>query len=170
MLSLGLPSAERAVDDDFSQSGLENGEFLIVEPLDEQFRHTVKMDRRSFGHTCDTGVGQGDNHAAPVLSGVRPTYETLIIQPRDAAGQPRAREERAGGELRHPQLAAGAGQLSQDVEVGEGQAGVLLEIGIELADERGLRLQQSTPRLLSAPARQRLLGKPTEESSYITRW
>src|SRR5467141_3552840 len=94
--SLRLPSAERAVDDDFSQSGLENGEFLIVEPLDEQFRHTAKMDRHSFGHTCDTGVGQGDNHAAPVLSGVRSTYEALINQPRDAAGQPRAGEERAG--------------------------------------------------------------------------
>jgi len=27
--------AECAVDDDFSQSGLEDGEFVIVEPLDE---------------------------------------------------------------------------------------------------------------------------------------
>ena len=72
--SLRLPSAERAVDDDFSQSGLENGEFLIIEPLDEQFRHTAKMDRHSCGHTCDTGAGQGDNDAAPVLTGVRPAY------------------------------------------------------------------------------------------------
>ncbi len=72
--SLGLPSAERAVDGDFSQCGLENGEFLIVEPLDEQFRHTAEMDRHSFGHACDTGVGEGDNHAAPVLDGVRPAY------------------------------------------------------------------------------------------------
>jgi hypothetical protein len=29
-LSLGLSSAECAVDDDFSQSGLEDGEFVIV--------------------------------------------------------------------------------------------------------------------------------------------
>lgn len=83
-------SAEGAVDDDFSQSGLQNGEFLIVEPLDEQFRHTAKMDRHSFAHTCDTGVGQGHNHATPVLSGGRSTYQTVIDQPRDAAGQPRA--------------------------------------------------------------------------------
>jgi hypothetical protein len=34
-----------AVDDDFSESGRENSEYLIVEPLDEQFRHTAKMDR-----------------------------------------------------------------------------------------------------------------------------
>jgi hypothetical protein len=27
--------AECAVDDDFSQSGLEDGEFVVVEPLDE---------------------------------------------------------------------------------------------------------------------------------------
>src|SRR6266568_7959679 len=83
------PLAERAVDGDFSQGSLENGEFLIAEPPGEQFRHTAKMDRRSFGHACDAGVGQGDNHAAPVLSGVRPAYETLVSQPGDAAGQPR---------------------------------------------------------------------------------
>jgi hypothetical protein len=33
-----------------------------------------------------------------------------------------------------------------------------------------MRLQQSTPRRLSAPPRQRFLDKPAEESSYITRW
>jgi hypothetical protein len=30
-----LCSAEGAVDDDFSQGGLEYGEFVVVEPLDE---------------------------------------------------------------------------------------------------------------------------------------
>ena len=30
-----LCSAECAVDGDFSQSGLEDGEFMVVEPLDE---------------------------------------------------------------------------------------------------------------------------------------
>jgi hypothetical protein len=33
--TLGLSSAECAVDADFSQRGLEDGEFWIVEPLDE---------------------------------------------------------------------------------------------------------------------------------------
>src|ERR1019366_9485488 len=94
-------SAERAVDRDFSQGGLENGEFLIVEPLDEQFRNTAKMDRHGLGHACDAGVGQGDNHAAPVRSVVRSTHQTVINQPRDTAGQTRTRDERTGGELRH---------------------------------------------------------------------
>jgi LUD domain len=39
---------------------------------------------------------------------------------------------------------------------------VLAEIGIELADECGVRLQQSAPCPLSAPARQRFVDKPVE--------
>jgi hypothetical protein len=58
----GLPqagpasSAEGAVDDDFSWGRLQDGEFLIVEALDEQFGYTANMDRHCFGQTCDTGV------------------------------------------------------------------------------------------------------------------
>jgi hypothetical protein len=59
--------------------------------------------------------------------------------------------------------------LGQYVEVGEAQAGVRVEIDVELAHERGLCLQQRTPRQFSAPARQRLLGKAAEESCYIAR-
>jgi hypothetical protein len=83
-----LCSAEGAVDDDFSQSGLEYGEFVVVEPLDEQFQHTAKMDRHGFGHACDTGIGQGDSHPAPVVGGVCSSYEALVNQPGDAACQP----------------------------------------------------------------------------------
>ena len=71
---LGPPSAESAVDDDFSQSGFESGEVVIVEPLNEQARHTAKMDRHCFGQACDTSAGQDDNYAAPVPSGVRSSY------------------------------------------------------------------------------------------------
>jgi hypothetical protein len=101
-LCLSPSSAERAVDDDLSQSGLEYGEFLIVEAIDEQFRHTAEMDGYSLGHPCDSSIGQGDNHSAPVPGGVGAPYETLVNQSRDAAGQTRARYERAGGEFRHP--------------------------------------------------------------------
>jgi hypothetical protein len=87
-------SVERAVDDDFSQSGPENRELVILEALDEQLRQAANVDRCGFGHACDTGVGQGDNHMAPILSGVRSTYQPVINQTRDAAGQPRARDER----------------------------------------------------------------------------
>ena len=48
-LPRAYPSAERAVDDDFSKRGLEHGEFVIVEALDEQFRHAAKVDRRVSG-------------------------------------------------------------------------------------------------------------------------
>ena len=44
------------------------------------------------------------------------------------------------------------------------------QIGIELAYEGGMGLQQSAPRRLSAPARQRLLDQPVDESSHITQW
>jgi hypothetical protein len=131
-LSPARSSAERAVDDDFSQSGLENDEFLVVEPFDEPFRHTLEMDRHCFGQTRDTGVDQGDKHASPVPGGIRTTHQALFNQPRDAAGQPRPREEGAGGELRHPQLAARAGELCQYVEgcqahpVSNGRAEVIL--------------------------------------------
>jgi hypothetical protein len=33
-----------------------------------------------------------------------------------------------------------------------------------------MRLQQSPPRRLSAPTRQRFLDQPVEESSHITQW
>lgn len=79
------------------------------------------MDRHRFRQARDTGVGQRDSHTAPVPGDVRPEYQTLINQSRDAASQPRARDERAGGKVSHPQLAARAGQLSQDVEVGEAE-------------------------------------------------
>ena len=82
--------AECAVDDDFSQSSLEDGEFVIVEPLDEQFRHTAKMDRHGFGHACDTSGGQGDNHPAPVVSDICSLYEAVVNQTGYAAGQPGA--------------------------------------------------------------------------------
>jgi hypothetical protein len=86
--SAAVCSAEGAVDDDFSQSGLEDGEFVVVELLDEQLRHTAKMDRHGFGQTCDTRISQGDDHAAPVVTSVCSSYEALLNQPRDAAGQP----------------------------------------------------------------------------------
>jgi hypothetical protein len=38
------PSAKRAVDGDLVQSVLENGELLIVELRDEQFRDPAQMD------------------------------------------------------------------------------------------------------------------------------
>jgi len=64
---------------------------------------------------------------------------------------------------------ARAGELSQYVEVGQAQPGVLPKIGVELAHERSVRLQQRTPRQLSAPTRQRLIDKPAERNAYITR-
>jgi hypothetical protein len=60
-----MSSAERAVDDDFAQRGPENGELLIVEPLDEQFGHAGKVDRHRFFQACDAGAGQRDNHPRP---------------------------------------------------------------------------------------------------------
>ena len=86
----------------------------------------------------------------------------------------------AGGELRMTDLAARTlisrsgltrrGQLSQDVEVGKAQAGVLPEVGVEPAHERGMGVQHCPPCFLSALPGKRLFDKPVEESGHGDRW
>ena len=50
-------SAERAVDGDFVESGLENGELLIVELREEQFRDPAQVDGSGLGQARHAGVG-----------------------------------------------------------------------------------------------------------------
>src|SRR5207247_6852846 len=65
-------STKRAVlDDDLVQGPLENGELLIIELRDEQFRDAAQVDRSGLGQARHAGVGQCDDDGARVPIGVR---------------------------------------------------------------------------------------------------
>src|SRR4051812_15925469 len=97
-------SAKRAVDGDLGQSVLENGELLIVELREEQFRDPAQVDRSGFGEARHAGVGQGYDDTACVRIGVGSPDETFLDQPGHPAGHARPRDERPGRELRHAEL------------------------------------------------------------------
>src|SRR5207302_8494552 len=79
-------SAERAVDGDLVESGLEEGELLIVELREEQFRDPAQVDGSGLGEARYAGVGQRDDDAACVCIGVGSPDEAFIDQPGDTAG------------------------------------------------------------------------------------
>jgi hypothetical protein len=57
--------------------------------------------------------------------------------------------------------------LSEHVEVGQSQTGLLLEIGFELPQERGMCPKKCSPRLQSPPARHRLRQEAVEVNSDV---
>ena len=63
--------------------------------------------------------------------------EPFIGQPGDATGHAGPRDERPVRQLGHAQLPLGLRQLSEHVEVGQGQARLSLEIRVESAYESG---------------------------------
>ena len=115
-----------------------------------------------LGQARDAGVGQRDHDASGVAIGVGPTNEALIDQPGDTSGHARPRDEGAVCQLRHAQLATRERQLSEDIEIGQGKAGLLLEFHLELAHERGVGTQQRLPGPDRAPARQLVSYEPED--------
>ncbi len=89
MCSENLLSAKGAVDADFVQGPLENGEFLIIEVSDEQLRDPAQVDRR-LAHAGDAGVGQRNHDATCVCVGFDSTNEAFLNQPGDAPGYARS--------------------------------------------------------------------------------
>src|SRR6266571_1424907 len=79
-------SAERAVDGDFVESVLENGELLIVELREEQLRDPAQVDGSGLGEARHAGVGQRDDDAACVRIGVGSPDEAFLDQPGDPPG------------------------------------------------------------------------------------
>jgi hypothetical protein len=70
--------------------------------------------------------------------------------------------ERPVRELCHAHTTAGLRQLSEHVEVGQGQTGHSFEIHLELANQGGMRPQQCPPGTQSAPARKLIRNQPVE--------
>ena len=104
------------------------------------------MGRNRFGQPGHAGIGEGNQNASSVGSSVGSANQAFIDQPRNATGHAGAGDEGPAGELRHAQLPAGEGQLDEHVVVGQGQTGLLLELCLELAHERGVSSQQRPPR------------------------
>jgi hypothetical protein len=75
--------------------------------------------------------------------------------------------ERPVGQVCHPQRTASARQLSEHVEVGKGQTRLPLEIGLELAQERGMGAQQCGPGRQSPPARRGIRQQAVEVSGDV---
>src|SRR5439155_4351247 len=92
-----------------------------------------------------------------------PAYQAFIDQPGDATGHARPRDERPVRELRHAQLTVGCRQLSEHVEVGQGQARLSFQVRVEAAHERGVGPQQRAPGPEPTAARHLSLYEPVEE-------
>src|SRR2546422_10211678 len=69
--------AKLAVDGDLVESILEDGEFLLVELRDEQFRDPAQVDGSSLGEARHAGVGQRDDDTASVSIGVGSSDEAF---------------------------------------------------------------------------------------------
>jgi hypothetical protein len=166
-IALARISAERAVDDDFVESALEDGELLFIQLRDEHFRDGPEMDRSGLGEAGHSGVGQLNDDATSVRAGVRSPDEAFFDQPGDTPRHAGPRDERPVRELRHAQLAPRLGQLSDHVEEGLSQSRRLCEVGLEPAHERGMCPEERCPGLEAAPVGQSLRPEPFEESSHL---
>src|SRR5205085_11521238 len=79
-------SAKRAVDGDLVQNFLENGQLVLVEFGDEQFRDPAQVHAGGLGEARHAGVGQLDDHTAPVRIGVGAPDEAFLDQPGHTPG------------------------------------------------------------------------------------
>src|SRR5437773_2531554 len=156
-------SPKRAIDGDLVHDALESSQLSLTEPRDKEIGDRAQVDRRRIGKAGHARIGQHDHDTPPVCIGIGSTNQAFVHQPRDAASHARPRDERPGREVGHAQLAAREGQLCEHIEIGQGQSGLLFEIRIELAHERGVRPQQRAPRFQSATARQLLRREPIED-------
>ncbi len=137
-----LVSPKRAIDGDPFHDALEDSQLFLIESRDEEIGNPAQVDRRRLGQAGHARIGQYDHDTTSVGIGVGSTNEAFVNQPRDTTSHARPRNERPGREVGHAQLATRERQLSEHVEIGQGQAGLLFEIRVELAEERGVCSQQ----------------------------
>jgi hypothetical protein len=157
-------SAERAVDRNFVQGALENGELLIIEFGHEILTDPAGVGRHGLRQSCDATIRERNHDAPSVGAGVRSTNEAFINPSGDSASHARPGDERVVRQLRHAQLAVGDRQLSQHVVVGQGKPRLLLEVGLELAHEGGVGSQERSPGPDAAPAGQFVRNQPLDEA------
>jgi hypothetical protein len=160
-------SAKGAVDNDLAESALEESELLIVELGNEQLRDPASMDGRRLTETGDASLGERHHDAAGVGSRSVSTDEAFADQPCDPTAHARTRDERPVRKLCHAQLAVGYRQLSEDVEVSEGETSLSLQIHVQSAHERGVGSQQRGPGLQPTLARELILDEAVEELCRI---
>src|SRR5438874_6319741 len=160
-------SAKRAVEGDLCQGTLENGQLLVVQVRDEEIRNAAQVHRSCAGQPLQSGVCHQDDDTAVVGIGVATTNQAFVNEPGHPPGHAGTGDERAVRQLCHPQRTTGERQLSEHVVVGQGQAGLALEIGLKPAHEGGVGPEQRVPRLQSAPAWQRPRHDPIEASRSI---
>src|SRR5207248_3527510 len=77
------------------------------------------------------------------------------------------RDERPVRQLCHAERTSSDGQLSQHVEVGQGQTGLAFEIGLKLAQKGRMGPEQRVPCLQAAPARHLPRRDPIEMSRGV---
>src|SRR5207237_9963436 len=82
-------SAKRAVDGDLLQGALENGQLLIIEAGYEMPRDSADVGRHGLGEPSLAHVGERNDNAPPVGTGVRSADQAIIDEPGDAAGHAR---------------------------------------------------------------------------------
>ena len=92
---------------------------------------------------------------------------TFVNEPGDAPSHAGARDEGTVRQFCHPQRTSSDGQLSQHIEVGQGQTGLAFEIGLKLAQKRGVGPEQRIPRLQATPARHLPRHDPIEMCSGV---
>ncbi|MEA2551110.1 MAG: hypothetical protein QOE25_879 [Actinomycetota bacterium] len=136
---------------------------MIIERGDEQLRDASRVDRRGLCQSPDARVGQRDHNSAAVCVCIGSPDETFVDQPPYSPSHTRSGDERPGGKLGHPELTTSPRQLRKNVEVGKGQTGLSLEIGLQPPHEGGVRLQQGGPGLQSASFWQLGRHEPVEE-------
>jgi hypothetical protein len=156
-------SAKGAVDNYLVQSALEERELLIIELGHEQLRDPAGMDGRRLSEAGDPRLGERHYYTAGVGTRSVSADEAFIDQPGDATAHARPRDERPVRKLCNSQITVGVRQLSEDVEVGQGQTRLSLQIHVQSAHERGVGSQQRAPGLQPAAARHLILYQPVEE-------
>jgi hypothetical protein len=160
-------STERAVDPDLGEGACERRELVIVELADEQLGDAADVNRRDLLQARGAGIGQLDHDASPVRIGARSSDESLLSEPRDPTGHSGAGDQRLCREVGHAQAATGDRQLGKDVEVGKRQAALTLEVGLHLADERGMCCQQRLPGSDASTGWQLAFDEPIQESAQL---
>src|SRR6266545_2993908 len=136
--------------------------------LREQVRHPAQVDWSRLRQPGDAPVGDRHHDATPVRIRLGSTNEAFIDEPGNATGHARPRDERPVREFRHAQLAVAGRQLSEHVEVGQGQTRIPFEIRVESAHERGVSPQERVPSSQPTTARQLVLYEPVQELSDIS--
>lgn len=121
------------------------------------------MERRRLRESRGTSFGERGHDPASIGVCCGARDQAFVHESVDASSHAGARAVRLGRELTDAQPAAGLAEVSQDVEVAQGEANGLDKVSGELAHERGVRADERLPGLDPVLVRHRLAHQPVEE-------